>query len=61
MHNWGDEDFDWNALYDSINYIMAFWKRWGRIGSHGVPTHYRRTRAQHRWLRDGKTGLVRKG
>ena len=34
-HNWGDEDFDWNALNDAIRYCMRTWKRWGRIGSHG--------------------------
>jgi hypothetical protein len=35
MHLWGDEDFDWDALNISIGYIMKFWKKWGRIGSHG--------------------------
>jgi hypothetical protein len=34
MHFWGD-DFDWEALNKSISYCIQFWKRWGRIGSHG--------------------------
>lgn len=34
-HYWGDKDFDWKALNDSIRYCMDFWRRWGRIGSHG--------------------------
>lgn len=34
-HEWGDKDFDWNALGESITYCMRFWKKWGRIGSHG--------------------------
>jgi len=34
-HNWGDEDFDWNSLNTAINFIMDFWRRYGRIGSHG--------------------------
>lgn len=33
-HMWGD-DFDWKALGESITYCMRFWKRYGRIGSHG--------------------------
>ncbi len=34
-HIWGDETFDWSALNESIYYCMDFWKKWGRIGSHG--------------------------
>jgi hypothetical protein len=34
-HEWGDNNFDWDALNDSIRYCMNFWKKWGRIGTHG--------------------------
>ena len=34
-HMWGDKDFDWESLGKSISFCMKFWKRWGRIGSHG--------------------------
>jgi hypothetical protein len=37
MHEWGDKWFEKNgeSLYEAISYCMRFWKRWGRIGSHG--------------------------
>lgn len=37
MHQWGDEWFKKNGedFDKSINYCIGFWKRWGRIGSHG--------------------------
>lgn len=36
-HRWGDDWFEKNGddLYNAISYCMDFWKRWGRIGSHG--------------------------
>jgi hypothetical protein len=36
-HEWGDEWFEANGndLGEAISYCMRFWKRWGRIGSHG--------------------------
>lgn len=51
MHNWGDEDFDWDALDKSISYCMRFWERWGRIGSHGKEKYG--TFRDHIWLWDG--------
>ncbi len=35
MHMWGDKDFDWKGLDCAITYCMDFWRKWGRIGSHG--------------------------
>lgn len=37
MHRWNDEWFQKHGdkLYESINYCMSFWRKWGRIGSHG--------------------------
>lgn len=35
MHDWSETDFDWDALNDAISYCIRFWKRYGRIGSHG--------------------------
>lgn len=37
MHCWGDEWFEkyGNDLNCAINYCMNFWRRFGRIGSHG--------------------------
>ena len=36
-HMWGDEWFEQHGdkLGKAINYCMGFWRRWGRIGSHG--------------------------
>lgn len=33
-HNWGDENFDWNALSGAIRVSANFMRRWGRIGVH---------------------------
>jgi hypothetical protein len=33
MHNWGDEDFDWNGLYEAELYINKIMKL-ARIGVH---------------------------
>ena len=37
MHCWGDEWFEKHGpdLWKAINYCINFWRRWGRIGSHG--------------------------
>lgn len=37
MHYWGDEWFkkNGNDLYESIDYCIRFWRKYGRIGSHG--------------------------
>lgn len=32
MHRWGDEDFDWKALGESIDMVDSFMRFWGRIG-----------------------------
>lgn len=32
MHNWGDDDFDWKALSESIDMVDSFMRFWGRIG-----------------------------
>lgn len=32
MHVWGDEDFDWKALDESIEMVGSFMRFWGRIG-----------------------------
>lgn len=36
-HEWGDEWFEKHGsdLNEAIYYCMRFWKRWGRIGTHG--------------------------
>jgi hypothetical protein len=36
-HYWGDDWFKEHGedLNDAISYCMDFWRRWGRIGSHG--------------------------
>lgn len=31
-HLWGDEDFDWKALDEAINYIDKNSRRWARFG-----------------------------
>ncbi len=31
MHQWGDEDFDWDSLGKAINFIDTNLVRWGRI------------------------------
>ena len=31
MHNWGDEDVDWDGINDAATYISHFLTRWGRI------------------------------
>lgn len=33
-HQWGDESFDWDSLNQAINYMTAYMKRWGRLGTH---------------------------
>lgn len=33
-HNWGDEDFDWNALYDAEKIINFWCRKIGRVGIH---------------------------
>jgi len=37
MHCWGDEWFikNGNNLDYAISYCIRFWRKWGRIGSHG--------------------------
>jgi len=37
MHVWGDDWFEENGedLGNAIHYCIDFWKKWGRIGSHG--------------------------
>lgn len=37
MHEWGDKWFEKNGgdLNSAINYCTRFWRKWGRIGSHG--------------------------
>ncbi|NBP13534.1 hypothetical protein EBU95_03930 [bacterium] len=50
-HNWKDKDFDWNALNSAINYCMGFWKKWGRIGTHGKEKYG--TFRDHIYLWDG--------
>lgn len=32
MHVWGDEDFDWKQLSESIDMVDSFMRFWGRIG-----------------------------
>lgn len=32
MHLWGDEDFDWKQLGESIDMVDSFMRFWGRIG-----------------------------
>lgn len=32
MHLWGDEDFDWEMLDESIEMVDSFMRFWGRIG-----------------------------
>jgi hypothetical protein len=34
MHQWGDEDFDWNGLNDAIFYMHKRMKTYARIGVH---------------------------
>jgi len=36
-HEWGDEWFEkhGNDLNHAVGYCMDFWRKWGRIGSHG--------------------------
>lgn len=36
-HHWGDDWFEKNGndLGEAISYCMRFWRRWGRIGTHG--------------------------
>lgn len=31
MHSWGDENVDWDGIYDSARYIGVNLKRWGRV------------------------------
>lgn len=52
-HYWHDDWFKKNGedLNNAIYYCMDFWKRWGRIGSHGKEK-YGRFR-DHPWLWDG--------
>ncbi len=50
-HMWGDNDFDWKALQSSISYIMDFWKKYGRIGSHGKEKYG--TFRDHPYMFDG--------
>jgi len=33
-HYWGDDDFDWDSLYASINEATSIMKNFGRIGVH---------------------------
>lgn len=33
MHNWGDEDFDWNGLYEAEHFIVKILSL-ARIGAH---------------------------
>ena len=30
-HQWGDEDFDWEALNEAMDYIGRFCGRWARL------------------------------
>lgn len=32
MHNWGQEDVDWNGISDAAEYIGLNLRRWGRVG-----------------------------
>lgn len=34
-HGWSEKDFDWESLSKAIYFIMSFWLKLGRIGSHG--------------------------
>jgi hypothetical protein len=33
-HHWGDEDFDWEALYSAISEASTIMRKYGRIGVH---------------------------
>lgn len=33
MHQWGDEDFDWEQLDEAIEMVASFMRFWGRIGA----------------------------
>lgn len=37
MHYWGDDWFKENGddFYRAISYCIDFWRKWGRIGTHG--------------------------
>lgn len=48
-HEWGDEDFDWKALDQAINYVVGFCRRWAFIPVHGKEK-YGTMRLEGLWL-----------
>lgn len=32
MHNWGDENVDWNGIGEAAHFLASYMKKWGRMG-----------------------------
>lgn len=35
MHNWGDENVDWEGINDAASFIADYCRKWGRLSAHG--------------------------